>query len=46
MCYWIGLNNYSKLKEEFEKQGIDENSILIDHSCGCAFLARWLGGTK
>jgi len=35
--------NYEKFKEEFEKQNIDEDSILIGHSCGCAFLVRWLG---
>jgi|SRR3989344_994314 len=38
--------NYSKFKEEFEKYNIDENSILIGHSCGCAFLVKWLGESK
>lgn len=38
--------NYSKFKHEFEKYDVDENTILIGHSCGCAFLVRWLGETK
>ncbi len=33
-------------REEFEKLGIDENTILIGHSCGNAFFTRWLGETK
>ena len=38
--------DYSKFKEAFEKRKITENTILIGHSCGCAFLVRWLGETK
>lgn len=38
--------DYEKFKKEFEKYKISEDSILIGHSCGCAFLVRWLGGTK
>src|SRR3989338_396336 len=38
--------DYKKFKKEFEKLEIDENTILIGHSCGCAFLVRWLGETK
>jgi len=38
--------NYEEYKKEFEKQRIDENTILIGHSCGSAFLVRWLGDTK
>jgi predicted alpha/beta hydrolase family esterase len=38
--------NYGKFKIEFEKYEVGENSILIGHSCGCAFLVRWLGETK
>jgi len=38
--------NYIKFKGEFEKYGVDEDSVLIGHSCGCAFLVRWLGETK
>lgn len=37
---------YEKFKAEFEKLSVDENSILIGHSCGCTFLVRWLGETK
>ncbi|MFH0937058.1 MAG: alpha/beta hydrolase [Candidatus Daviesbacteria bacterium] len=38
--------NYEKFKKEFEKYKVNENSILIGHSCGCAFLVRWLGDSK
>ncbi len=38
--------DYEKFKRTFEKYDIDENTILIGHSCGCAFLVRWLGETK
>lgn len=38
--------DYEKFKAEFEKQEIRENAVLIGHSCGCAFLVRWLGETK
>lgn len=38
--------DYEKFKKEFEKCEVDENTILIGHSCGCAFLVRWLGETK
>lgn len=37
---------YEDFKKEFEKHTIDENTILIGHSCGCSFLVRWLGETK
>jgi len=37
---------YSKWKRVFDKLNINENTILIGHSCGCAFLVRWLGETK
>ena len=37
---------YKEWKKEFEKSPVNENSILIGHSCGCAFLVRWLGETK
>ncbi len=37
---------YKKWKKEFEKNKVTENTILIGHSCGCAFLVRWLGETK
>jgi len=38
--------DYNKWKKEFEKQEINENTVLIGHSCGCAFLVRWLGDTE
>lgn len=38
--------NYEEYKKEFEKQNIDERTILIGHSCGAAFLVRWLGDSK
>jgi len=38
--------NYNKFKKEFEKQDIGEDTILIGHSCGCAFLVRWLGDSN
>jgi len=38
--------DYQKFKTEFEKYDVGENAILIGHSCGCAFLVRWLGETK
>jgi predicted alpha/beta hydrolase family esterase len=37
---------YDEYKAEFEKLFIDETSIVIGHSRGCAFLVRWLGETK
>jgi predicted alpha/beta hydrolase family esterase len=38
--------NYKNWKKEFDKLEINEGSVLIGHSCGCAFLVRWLGETK
>jgi len=38
--------DYEKFKEEFEKYEVRENTVLVGHSCGCAFLVRWLGETK
>jgi len=38
--------NYEQWKEVFEKNVIDDNSILIGHSGGAGFLVRWLGETK
>jgi predicted alpha/beta hydrolase family esterase len=38
--------NYQKFKTEFEKYEVNENTILVGHSCGSAFLVRWLGETK
>ena len=38
--------DYKKFKNEFEKNKVTENTVLIGHSCGSAFLVRWLGETK
>ncbi|MFW5846767.1 MAG: RBBP9/YdeN family alpha/beta hydrolase [Nanoarchaeota archaeon] len=38
--------NYEKWKTEFERLKINEETILIGHSLGCAFLVRWLGETE
>ncbi len=38
--------NYQKFRAEFEKYEVGENTILVGHSCGSAFLVRWLGETK
>ncbi len=38
--------DYGKFKSEFEKYEVNEDTILIGHSCGCAFLVRWLGETN
>ena len=37
---------YEKFKNEFEKCFVNDQTVLIGHSCGCAFLVRWLGETK
>lgn len=38
--------DYEKFKAVFERYTVSEDTILVGHSCGCAFLARWLGETK
>ncbi len=38
--------DYKKFKQEFEKYNVNENTVLVGHSCGAAFLVRWLGETK
>ena len=34
--------NYELWKIEFEKNKVDENTILVWHSCGWWFIVRWL----
>lgn len=38
--------DYEAFKKVFEKYPVKENTILIGHSCGSAFLVRWLGESK
>lgn len=38
--------DYDKFKTEFEKYDIDEDTVLVWHSCSCAFLVRRLWETK
>jgi len=38
--------NYGAFKAEFEKNDIPNDAILVGHSCGAAFLVRWLGDIK
>jgi len=38
--------DYNIYKREFDKLDVDENTILIGHSSGCAFLVRWLGESQ
>jgi len=38
--------DYGRFKQEFEKHPVSDRTILIGHSCGCAFLVRWLGESK
>lgn len=38
--------NYEAYKNIFDQLTVNENTILIGHSCGSAFLVRWLGETK
>jgi predicted alpha/beta hydrolase family esterase len=37
---WIP--NYEEWKKTIESYPITENSLLVGHSCGAAFLVRWL----
>ena len=38
--------DYSLWKREFDRLSVNIDSVLIGHSCGCAFLVRWLGESK
>lgn len=37
---------YTDWKKEFEKYPLTENTLLVGHSCGAAFLVRWLLETQ
>ncbi|MEX0920776.1 MAG: alpha/beta hydrolase [Candidatus Pacearchaeota archaeon] len=37
---------YEDWKKDFDNLDINEDSILVGHSCGSAFLVRWLADTK
>lgn len=37
---------YKDFKKELEGYPVAEDTILVGHSCGCAFLVRWLGESK
>lgn len=38
--------NYEAFKTVLDALDVNESTVLIGHSCGCAFLVRWLGDTK
>lgn len=38
--------NYQAYVRRLEECNINEETVLIGHSCGSAFLVRWLGETK
>ncbi len=38
--------DYNEWKKIFEKNRIDENTVLIGHSLGCGFILRWLSENK
>ena len=38
--------DFDEWKNVFEKNKIDEKTILVGHSAGCAFILRWLMQTK
>jgi uncharacterized protein len=37
---------YDVWKKEFERFDIDEDTVLVGHSCGGGFLVRWLSENK
>lgn len=38
--------DYEKWREVFERFQIDEETVLVGHSCGGGFLVRWLSENK
>lgn len=37
---------YDAYSSALERFPISEDTVLVGHSCGCAFLVRWLGDSK
>lgn len=33
---------YEQWRQEFERQAVDGDTLLVGHSCGAGFLVRWL----
>lgn len=40
------MPKYNEWKKEFEKYNVTKDTLLVGHSCGGAFLVRWLLETK
>lgn len=40
------IPDYQKWRREFERYDVNEETILIGHSCGAGFLLRWLSENK
>lgn len=40
------MPNYATWKEEIERYSINEESLLVGHSCGGGFFLRWLSENK
>jgi len=38
--------HFKAYTKAFDSSKITEETVLVGHSCGCAFLVRWLGETK
>jgi predicted alpha/beta hydrolase family esterase len=38
--------DYKRFKQAFKEYDVNENTILIGHSCGTTFLVHWLSDTK
>ncbi len=38
--------DYEKFKTKLQQYDVNEKTILVGHSCACAFLVRWLGESQ
>lgn len=38
--------SYTAYREIFEKNNIDEETVLVGHSAGCGFILKWLNETR